>query len=265
MDDRQLIRYSRHILLDQIDIEGQEKLLAGRVLQIGAGGLGAPAALYMASAGVGQLTICDGDIVDLTNLQRQIIHREATVGVNKAESARRALAEINPDCQVVPIQQRVEREQLMELAAAADVVVDACDNFATRHAVNEVCVALKKPLVSGAGIRFSGQVAVFDMRVPEAPCYECLFPSGAGDTEERCAIMGVFAPLTGIIGTIQAAEAIRLLMGKSSPLAGELVLFDALSMDWHRIRVTKDPECCVCGSGAANRSPRSASSCPGPR
>jgi len=248
MDDRQLLRYSRHILLPQIDLAGQEKLLAGHVLLIGAGGLGSPAALYLAAAGVGTLTICDGDVVDLTNLQRQIVHRESTVGVNKAESARRQLAEINPDCHVVPVEKRVSEADLLELAAGADVVVDACDNFATRHAVNRACVALKKPLVSGAGVRFAGQVAVFDLRRTDAPCYHCLFPDTDEVGEDRCATLGVFAPLTGMIGAMQAGEAIRLLLGLESPLAGQLVLFDALAMEWQRMRVPKDPGCAVCGS-----------------
>ncbi len=247
MDDRQLFRYSRHILLPQIDLAGQEKLLAGHVLLIGAGGLGSPAALYLASAGVGRLTICDGDAVDLTNLQRQIVHREATVGVNKAESARRALAEINPDCRVEPVGRRVGDAELAELVAAADVVVDACDNFATRHAVNRASVRWRKPLVSGAAIRFSGQLAVFDLRQEDSPCYQCLFPDTRAEDEERCAVMGVFAPLTGMIGTLQAGEAIRLLLGTDSPLAGHLVLFDAMGMEWQKIRVTKDPGCSVCG------------------
>lgn len=267
MDDRQLVRYSRHIMLAPIDIEGQERLLAGHALLIGAGGLGAPAALYMASAGIGKLTICDGDEVDLTNLQRQIIHREAAIGMNKAESARRTIAEINPDCQVVTVPRRVDYNALQALVAAADVVVDASDNFETRHAINEACVDHGKPLVSGAAIRFSGQVAVFDRRLPEAPCYHCLFPAAAGDVEERCAVMGVFAPLTGIIGTMQAAEAIRLLSGQDSPLHGQLVLFDAQCMDWQRIRLPRDPGCPVCGEGRDRRAGRviyPASSCSGP-
>lgn len=267
MDDRQLVRYSRHIMLGPIDIEGQERLLAGHALLIGAGGLGAPAALYMASAGIGTLTICDGDEVDLTNLQRQIIHREATVGMNKAESARRAIAEINPDCHVVPVTRRVDYDALQALVAQADVVVDASDNFDTRHAINEVCVDQGKPLVSGAAIRFSGQVAVFDRRKPDSPCYHCLFPASAGDIEERCAVMGVFAPLTGIIGTMQAAEAIRLLAGMDSPLHGQLVLFDAQGMDWQRIRLPRDPGCPVCGEARDRRAGRviyPASSCAGP-
>lgn len=248
MDDRQLIRYSRHIMLPQIDLDGQEKLLAGHVLLIGAGGLGSPASLYLASAGVGRLTICDGDVVDLTNLQRQIVHRESTIGVNKSESARRALAEINTDCKVTAIQHRVEEAQLMELVSSADVVVDACDNFATRYAVNRACVAWRKPLVSGAAIRFSGQLAVFDMRQDDAPCYHCLFPESGTEEAESCALMGVFAPLTGMIGSMQAGEAIRLLAGKPSPLAGSLVLFDAGGMDWQKVTLTKDPSCKVCST-----------------
>ncbi len=248
MDDRQLMRYSRHIMLPQIDLDGQEKLLAGHVLLIGAGGLGSPACLYLASAGVGRLTICDGDVVDLTNLQRQIVHRESTIGINKAESAHRALAEINPDCKVTAIQQRVDEAQLMELVGSADVVVDACDNFATRYAVNRACVALRKPLVSGAAIRFSGQLAVFDLRQGDSPCYHCLFPELGPEETESCALMGVFAPLTGMIGSLQAGEAIRLLAGKPSPMAGSLVLFDANGMDWQKVKLSKDPTCKVCST-----------------
>ncbi len=249
MDDRQLIRYSRHILLPQIDLDGQDRLLAGHVLLIGAGGLGSPASLYLASAGVGRLTICDGDVVDLTNLQRQIVHREATVGVNKAESARRALAEINPDCQVIPITHRVGEAELMDLVANADVVVDACDNFTTRHAVNRVCVKLRKPLVSGAAIRFAGQLAVFDLRRHDSPCYRCLFPDTQIEAEERCATMGVFAPLTGMIGSLQAGEAIRLLLGAANSMAGYLLLFDAEAMTWQRVKLPRDPGCEVCSGG----------------
>jgi molybdopterin-synthase adenylyltransferase len=248
--DPQLIRYSRHIMLPQIDLEGQERLLGGKVLLVGAGGLGAPASLYLAAAGVGQLTICDGDTVDLTNLQRQIVHREARIGINKAESAKIALGEINPDCRVITVPHRVGPEELATLVAAADVVVDGCDNFATRHAVNAACVAARKPLVSGAAIRFSGQLAVFDTRRADAPCYRCLFPDtpDGPDDADRCAVMGVFAPLTGIIGTAQAAETIRLLVSDDSPLIGQLVLFDAMGMDWQKIRVPRDPACPVCGT-----------------
>ena len=249
LNDPQLLRYSRHILLPQIDVVGQERLLGGKVLMIGAGGLGAPASMYLASAGIGHLTICDGDTVDLTNLQRQIVHRETRIGVNKAESAAISLAEINPECKVTAVKHRVGPDELSALVAAADVVVDACDNFATRHAINAACVAQRKPLVSGAAIRFSGQLSVFDSRRIESPCYRCLFPDEnvTADENDRCAVMGVFAPLTGIIGVAQAAEAIRLLISDDSPLIGQLVLFDAMGMDWQKIRVPRDPGCAVCG------------------
>jgi adenylyltransferase/sulfurtransferase len=248
MDDRQLTRYSRHILLPQVGIEGQKKLLAASVLLIGAGGLGAPAALYLAAAGIGRLVVCDGDAVDLTNLQRQIIHRESGIGSNKAESARRALAEVNAECRVEAIGRRVGMKDLMQLARAADVVVDASDNFVTRHAANRACVALGKPLVSGAAVRFSGQVAVFDRRQHGAACYECLVPADSEAGDDACAVMGVFAPVTGVIGTLQAGEAIRLLLDLPNPSAGQLVLFDMLSMDWNRIPVPKNPNCPVCGT-----------------
>lgn len=250
LNDPQLLRYSRHIMLPQIDVEGQEKLLGGRVLMIGAGGLGAPASMYLAAAGVGSLTICDGDSVDLTNLQRQIVHRESRIGVNKAESAKISLAEINPDCKVTPISHRVGRDELAELVAGSDVVVDCCDNFDTRHAVNAACVAARKPLVSGAGVRFSGQISVFDTRRADAPCYRCLFPEEnmSADDGDRCAVLGVFAPLTGIVGVAQAAEVIRLLISGDSPLIGHLVLFDAIGMDWQKVRVPRDPGCPVCAN-----------------
>jgi adenylyltransferase/sulfurtransferase len=249
LNDQRLVRYSRHIMLPQIDVEGQEKLLGSRVLMIGAGGLGAPASMYIAAAGVGSLTICDGDTVDLTNLQRQIVHRESRIGVNKAESAKIALGEINPDCVVTPITHRVGGEELEALIAAADVVVDCCDNFSTRHAVNAACVRAKKPLVSGAGVRFSGQLSVFDVRRDDAPCYRCLFPEEnmSADDVDRCATLGVFSPLVGIIGVAQAAETIRMIVHDDSPLIGHLVLFDANGMDWNKVRVPRDPGCPVCG------------------
>jgi adenylyltransferase/sulfurtransferase len=249
MNDDQLLRYSRHILLPQIGIEGQEKLLAAHALVIGAGGLGSPAALYLASAGVGRLTICDGDDVDLTNLQRQIVHRVRSLGQKKAESARATLAEINPEVHVTALPERVDEDRLDRLVATADVVLDASDNFPTRHAINRACMRLGKPLVSGAAVRFDGQVAVFDPRGGSSPCYSCLFPEHGEAEEVRCAVMGVFAPLTGIIGALQAAEAIRVLMGLEGGTDGELVLFDAQSMDWQRMRFRKDPACAVCGSG----------------
>ena len=247
MDDRQLTRYSRHILLPQIDVAGQQRLLAGRALLIGAGGLGAPAALYLAAAGIGRLTICDGDNVDLTNLQRQVIHRESSIGINKAESARRSIADINSDCHVEAVPQRVTRDDLLWLARECDVVVDASDNFATRHDANAVCVELGKPLVSGAAIRFSGQVAVFDRRHAGGPCYQCLVPAGTITGDDACAVMGVFAPLAGVIGTLQAAETIRLVAGLPGAVDGELVLFDILSMDWYRVPIARNPSCPVCG------------------
>lgn len=246
MDDGQLLRYSRHILLPQIGIEGQEKLLAARALIIGAGGLGSPVALYLASAGVGHLTICDGDEVDLTNLQRQIVHSTRSIGINKAVSAGQTLAGINPEVAVTAIGKRLSEDDLMQLAAEADVVLDASDNFATRHAVNRVCARLGKPLVSGAAVRFDGQVAVFDFRKPDSPCYHCLFPEHADQEDERCATLGVFAPLVGIIGSVQAAEALKLLAGIGESLAGRLLLLDGLRMEWRSIRLIQDPACPVC-------------------
>ena len=246
MNDEQLLRYSRHILLPQIGIEGQKKLLNSRALIVGAGGLGSPAALYLASAGVGKLTICDGDSVDLTNLQRQIIHSTARIGTNKAASARETLAAINPEVAVTTVEMRVSEKELTTLAADADVVLDASDNFATRHAVNRVCAKLKKPLVSGAAVRFDGQVAAFDLRLQDSPCYHCLFPEHAEQEDERCATLGVFAPLVGIVGSVQAAEALKLLAGVGISLSGRLLLLDGLSMDWRSIRLPKDPACPVC-------------------
>lgn len=250
MNDRQLLRYSRHILLEEVGIEGQEKILAGHVLIVGAGGLGSPAALYLAGAGVGRLTICDGDEVDLTNLQRQVLHREARIGMNKAASAAHALAEINPDCAVTVIDRRVGPEDLSRLVAEADAVVEASDNFATRHAVNRACVAHGKPLVSGAAIRMAGQLAVFDTRRETSPCYACFLPEDAAHEDERCATMGVFAPLTGTIGTMQAAEALHLLISGDSGLIGRLLLYDAMSADWQGIDIARNPACPVCAGRA---------------
>ena len=251
MNDQELLRYSRHILLPEIGIEGQEKLLAARALVVGAGGLGSPAAYYLASAGIGTLVLADGDTVDLTNLQRQILHHTGSVGRPKAESGRETLGRINPECRVIPCVERLVGERLEEEVAAADVVLDCCDNFATRHAVNRACVRHRKPLVSGAAIRFDGQVAVFDSRRADAPCYECLFPEAAEVEEVRCAVMGVFAPLTGIIGATQAAEALKLVIGCGESLAGRLLLLDGLAMEWRAINVPKDPACAVCGSSVS--------------
>ena len=260
MDDNQLLRYSRHILLPEIEIDGQQRLLDSKALIIGAGGLGAPVSLYLTASGVGRLTICDDDNVDLTNLQRQIVHFTDSIGTRKVESARSTLSRINPQTVVTAIAERVAGEALEQLVRDADVIVDCSDNFATRHALNRACVRFSKPLVSGAGVRFDGQVTVFDLRQPDSPCYHCLFPQ-SGDVEEmRCAIMGVFAPLVGIIGSIQAAEALKLLMGIGRDLTGRLLLLDALSMEWRSVRLKKDPLCAVCGSGATAQQSRAAHS-----
>jgi adenylyltransferase/sulfurtransferase len=248
MNDQQLLRYSRHILLPEIGIEGQEKLQAAHALVIGAGGLGSPAAMYLASGGVGRISLADGDSVDLTNLQRQILHTTAAVGRAKAYSGKDTLAQLNPEIEVTAISERLEGERLAALVASADVVLDCSDNFATRHAVNRACVAQRKPLVSGAAVRFDGQLSVFDLRENSAPCYNCLFPEDTEAEETRCAVMGVFAPLTGIIGTMQAAEALKLLCGTGESLNGRLLLFDCLAMEWRSIRLSKDPACKVCGS-----------------
>ena len=247
MNDDQLLRYSRHILLPQIGIEGQERIVEGHALVIGAGGLGSPAALYLATAGTGTITIADADSVDLTNLQRQILHVSESIGTPKALSARQTIARYNPEVRVEAREERVEAERLADLVSAADVVLDCCDNFATRHAVNRACVRFRKPLVSGAAIRFDGQVSVFDMRDANAPCYHCLFPEGQDLEELRCAVMGVFAPITGIIGTIQAAEALKVLADTGETLKGRLLLLDGLSMEWRSINIKKDPACPVCG------------------
>lgn len=251
MNDQQLLRYSRHILLPQLGIEGQERLLAARALVVGAGGLGSPAAMYLASAGLGTIVLCDGDTVDLTNLQRQILHRSASVGRPKAISGRDTLALLNPDVQVIPLEQRLEGVALEDQVAVADVVLDCSDNFATRHAINRACAKHHKPLVSGAAIRFDGQVSVFDLRQPASPCYNCLFPEGQDTEEVRCAVMGVFAPLTGMIGTAQAAEALKLVAGCGESLSGRLLLLDGLAMEWRSIQLGKDPGCAVCGTAAS--------------
>jgi adenylyltransferase/sulfurtransferase len=251
MNDSQLLRYSRHILLPEIGIEGQEKLLASSALIVGAGGLGSPAAIYLAAAGVGTITLADGDAVDLTNLQRQILHTTQSIGEPKSVSGRAALARINPEVRVVALQKRLRGEELDRLAASSDVVLDCSDNFATRHAVNRACAARKKPLVSGAAVRFDGQVSVFDLRDERSPCYHCLFPEDADLEEVRCAVMGVFAPLTGIIGSVQAAEALKLLTGAGESLNGRLLILDALAMQWRSVKIARDPACAVCAKVTA--------------
>jgi adenylyltransferase/sulfurtransferase len=232
--------------LPEVDVGGQEKLLAARVLIVGAGGLGSPVAAYLAAAGVGTLAIADADNVDLTNLQRQILHTTAAVGSPKVVSAQTTLNALNASCRVIALQERLDGDRLAEEVALADAVLDCCDNFTTRHAVNRACVAAKKPLVSGAAIRFDGQIAVFDPRQPGAPCYQCLFPEAEDVDETRCAVTGVFAPITGIIGAMQATEAMKLLIGCGESLAGRLLLLDGLAMEWRSIKVPRDPGCAVC-------------------
>ena len=248
MTDEQLLRYSRHILLDELGVEGQQRLLASHALVIGAGGLGSPVALYLGTAGVGTITLIDHDTVDLTNLQRQIAHKLSRVGQPKAASAAKSIAAINPEVKVVALHERADAARLATLVAQADVVVDCCDNFATRHAVNAACVAHRKPLVSGAAIGFDAQISVYDTRDDTQPCYACLFPPDAAFEEVRCATMGVFAPLVGIIGSMQAAEALKLLAGVGSSLAVRLQMLDARSMEWTEIRIARQPHCPVCSS-----------------
>lgn len=247
MNDRQLMRYARHILLDEFGVEGQERLLAARVLIVGAGGLGSPAASYLAAAGVGQMVLADDDEVDLGNLQRQILHTTERLGWPKAESGQYMLQQINPEIRVIPLLERLEGEAMDNAVKQADIVLDCCDNFATRHAINRACVKHGKPLVSGAAIRFSGQVSVYDTRQPESPCYHCLFPQADGAQELRCATTGVLGPLVGIIGSMQAAEAIKLIAGMGEPAIGRLLCLDALSMQWQTVRFKRDPSCVVCG------------------
>ncbi len=249
LDDTALLRYSRHILLPELGLEAQERFGAATVLVVGVGGLGAPVAQFLAAAGVGSLILADPDRVDLTNLQRQILYATADVGTPKVAAASGRLSAINPLVTVETIEGRIGADELGALAARVDIVVDCCDNFATRHAVNRACVEHRTPLVSGAAIRFDGQVAVFDRRDPASPCYHCLFGEGEALEETRCAVMGVFAPIVGIVGATQAAEALKVLAGVGESLAGRLLLLDALSMRWREVRVTRDPVCAVCGSG----------------
>jgi molybdopterin/thiamine biosynthesis adenylyltransferase len=253
MNDQQLLRYSRHILLKEIGIEAQQAWLDAKVLIIGLGGLGSPAALYLAASGVGRLTLCDDDTVELSNLQRQIIHRTHAVGLTKVDSAQAVLHEVNSEVVCVALASRVDAAQLNELVAKADVVLDCSDNFATRYAVNRACLTHRKPLVSGAAIQFDGQVAVFDFRREEVPCYNCLFPEDTVAAELRCATTGVFAPLVGIVGTMQAAESLKLLAGIERGLSGKLLVCNALDMTLQRSTVSKDFACAVCGAGGLSR------------
>ena len=247
MDDQQLLRYSRQILLPQIDIEGQQKLLDAHVGIIGAGGLGSPVAMYLASAGVGRLTIADHDRVDLSNLQRQILHDSNDIGRPKVESARTRLTALNPDVTVTPLNTRIDASQLQQLAQQADVIVDASDNFATRFAINAACVATGTPLVSGAAVRMEGQLSVFVPRRSDSPCYRCLYREG-DEPDQTCTDNGVLAPIVGIIGSLQALEALKLLLGIGETLCGRLLVFDGLHHEWRNIKLHKDPSCPVCAA-----------------
>lgn len=247
MNDAQLLRYSRHILLPQIGIDGQQRLLDAHVLVIGVGGLGSPVAMYLAASGVGHITLVDPDTVDLTNLQRQIVHTTSTVGRSKIDSAAQQLKALNPEIEITGIARRLEDDALLEQVRLADVVVDGSDNFPTRFAVNAACVRAKKPLISAAVTRFEGQVSVFRADQPGSPCYRCLYHE-SDDPGEPCVQFGVLAPVAGVVGAIQATETAKVLMGIGEPLAGRLLVLDALTMDWRVVRLKKDPQCPVCGS-----------------
>ncbi len=255
LPDEDLLRYSRHILLPQIGIEGQRAFLSARVLVVGVGGLGSPVALYLAAAGVGTLVLADGDTVDLTNLQRQIAHQEAHIGMPKPASAALHLAQLNPRCQVIPITAALEGESLEQAVSEATIVVDCSDNFATRHALNRACARWRKPLVSGAAVRFDGQLSVYDHRNDNSPCYHCLFPDEGEANDGPCATFGVLAPLVGIIGSMQAAETLKLLAHAGEPVVGRLLTLDALSLQWRSLKFGKTPGCPVCairGSGLSS-------------
>ncbi|WP_333878816.1 HesA/MoeB/ThiF family protein [Methylobacter sp.] len=247
MNDNQLLRYSRQIMLPQVDIEGQQKLLAANVLIVGAGGLGSPASIYLAAAGVGNITIYDNDVVDLSNLQRQITHHTPDIGTDKVISTRQTLNRLNPDIKIRAVKQRLEGEQLELEVTLADVVLDCSDNFSTRFAVNKACVRHQTPLVSGAAIRFEGQVTVFTPGKNDSPCYNCLYNSD-GEELQNCATNGVIAPITGIVGSIQALEAMKLIMNIGETLTGRLLLLDGLTMEWNTMNLRKNPNCPTCGN-----------------
>jgi molybdopterin/thiamine biosynthesis adenylyltransferase len=255
MTDEQLLRYSRHILLDEIGVEGQARLLASHALLVGAGGLGSPAGLFLGTAGVGRITIVDGDTVDLTNLQRQIAHKASRLGQPKAESLRQSILALNPQADVRAVGARVGAEELKALVAEADVVLDCSDNFATRHAINAACMAHGRPLVAGAAIGLDAQVSVYDPRDAACPCYACVFPADAAFEDRACATMGVLAPLVGVVGSLQAVEALKLLAGFGSSLAGRLQMLDARTMVFEEIRIPRDPRCPVCSPHRAAARP----------
>ena len=246
MNDEQLLRYNRHIMLPQIGYEGQQKLQEAHVLIIGLGGLGSPASMYLTSAGVGQLTLIDNDTVELSNLQRQLVHRNQNIGEAKVSSAKKNLAEINPDTIINTIENTIDETQLYQQVELADIVLDATDNFEARFAINKACMVQKKPLVSGAAIRFEGQVSVFNPNINNCPCYSCLYPD-TNAPEETCSENGILSPVVGVIGSLQALEAIKIICGVGEPLYGKLLLFDGLTQQWRTMKFKKDPTCPVCG------------------
>lgn len=248
MQDEELLRYSRQIMLPEMDVAGQQKLLDATVLIVGMGGLGCPAAMYLAAAGVGHLILADDDTVEITNLQRQIAHGQSDLGSPKVLSAESTLKNLNPHVRVTPIQQRLSAEQMDALVPKATLVLDACDNFSTRFALNQACIRHRVPLVSGAAIRMEGQVAVFDSRDETSPCYQCLYRLG-DDEQVSCARNGVMAPVVGIIGAVQAMEVIKMIAGVGEALVGRLLLLDASTMQWRQMRLPRDPQCPACGTG----------------
>jgi molybdopterin/thiamine biosynthesis adenylyltransferase len=248
VNDDQLLRYSRHILLDDVGIEGQQRLVDAHVLVVGAGGLGSPVALYLAASGVGHISIADHDVVDLTNLQRQIAHTTARVGLPKVDSASQAMLALNPEVRVTAVPHKLDATRLDALVPTVQVVVDCCDNFETRQAVNAACVKHQVPLVSGAAIRMDGQLAVYDARDDASPCYACIFPPDQAPEEVRCATLGVLAPLVGVIGTMQAMETVKLITGIGSRLTGRLQMLDGRGMEWNEVRLQRNAACTVCGS-----------------
>ena len=245
MNDQQLLRYSRQILLPDIDIEGQEKIIRARVLLIGLGGLGSPIAMYLAAAGIGHLVLCDFDQVDLSNLQRQIVHTTDTIGLNKVESARQSVNKLNPDVQITCMSEKLSLEQLDEQMQLADIVIDASDNFETRFLINASSVKHTTPLVSGAAIKMEGQISIFN-QTPESPCYRCLYKDDGGELAMTCSENGVLAPLVGIVGSMQALEALKIIVGFGKTLDGRLLLLDGFSMEWRQMKLKKDPACPVC-------------------
>lgn len=251
MHDDDLLRYSRHILLNEIGVEGQERIGQAHALIIGAGGLGSPVALYLSSAGVGHITVVDDDTVDITNLQRQIAHTQARVGWPKVDSLKTAMGELNSTVKVNALQARADAALLAKLVPQADVVLDCCDNFVTRHAINAACVVHHKPLVSGAAIRFDGQVCIYDQRDAMSPCYACVFPPDETLEETRCATLGVFAPLVGIIGTLQAAEALKLICSIGQALTGRLLMLDGRNMAFTEVRIQRNSSCPVCSGSTS--------------